>query len=286
MNLRLHQPAAEIWVPDGRPVDEALARTTHLGIGAHPDDLEIHMAHGILECFGRADAAFTGVTCTDGAGSARAGVYANYTDAEMIAVRREEQRAAARVGRYAAIAQLAYTSAQVKSPAGRQALMEDLVMLLRATRPRVVYTHNPADKHATHVAVCSAAIAALRTLPPAERPERVLGCEGWRDLDWLPDRRKVVLPLDSRPGLAMALVGLFDSQIAGGKRYDLAADGRRRADATFLDSHAVDQVALASYALDLTPLLADDAPSPLGYVESLIGEFRAEVRDAWTSVGG
>lgn len=286
MNIRLHQPAAEILAPDGRPVTEALARTTHLGIGAHPDDLEIHMAHGILECFGRSDAAFTGVTCTDGAGSARAGVYANYTDAEMVAVRREEQRAAARIGRYAAIAQLAYTSAQVKSPTGRQALIEDLVTLLRAARPRVVYTHNPADKHATHIAVCGAAIAALRALPPAERPERVLGCEGWRDLDWLPDRRKVVLPLDSRPGLAMALVGVFDSQITGGKRYDLAAEGRRRADATFLDSHAVDQVALASFALDLTPLLADDAPSPLEYVESLIGEFRAEVRDAWTSVGG
>ncbi len=284
--MKFHQPVAEILVPDGRPVAEALARTTHLGIGAHPDDLEINMAHGILECFGRADAAFTGVTCTDGAGSARAGVYASYTDAQMVAVRREEQRTAARLGRYAAIAQLAFTSAQVKSPAGRGPLVEDLVALLRAARPRVVYTHNPADKHATHVAVCIAAIAALRALPPAERPERVLGCEGWRDLDWMPDARKVVLPLDARPSLAMALMGVFDSQIAGGKRYDLAAEGRRRADASFLESHSVDSVTAASYAVDLTPLLAEGAPSPLEYVESLIGEFRADVRKTWAAVGG
>ena len=84
----------------------------------------------------------------------------------------------------------------------------------------------------------------------------------------------------------MALMGVFDSQIAGGKRYDLAAEGRRRADASFLESHSVDTVTAASYAVDLTPLLADGAPSPLEHIESLIAEFQSEVRKTWTALGG
>ena len=71
--MKLHQPGAEVFVPDGLPLDRALARTTHLGIGAHPDDLEILAIHGILECFGRPGRGFTGVVVTNGSGSARAG---------------------------------------------------------------------------------------------------------------------------------------------------------------------------------------------------------------------
>ena len=55
----------------------------------------------------------------------------------------------------------------------------------------------------------------------------------------------------------MPLIGAFDSQIAGGKRYDLAAAGRKRANATFLDSHAVDRATAVEYAMDLTPLVRD-----------------------------
>jgi LmbE family N-acetylglucosaminyl deacetylase len=53
---------------------EALARITHLGIGAHQDDLEFMAFHGILACFRmRDDRWFGGVTCTNGAGSSRTG---------------------------------------------------------------------------------------------------------------------------------------------------------------------------------------------------------------------
>jgi hypothetical protein len=62
----------------------------------------------------------------------------------------------------------------------------------------------------------------------------VLGCEVWRNLDWLLDEDKQGLPVDDRPNLAAALSGVFDSQISGGKRYDLAVQGRRLANATFL----------------------------------------------------
>jgi len=274
--MTLTSATAEVFVPDGTAPAAALARTTHLGVGAHQDDLEFMAFHGIAECFGRTDRAFCGVTCTNGAGSPRAGVYAEYTDERMRAVRRAEQRAAACVGRYGAMIQLDHPSATVKDPA-QAALRNDLESILRATRPRVVYTHNPADKHDTHVAVAGTVLAALRALPPEQRPERVLGCEIWRDLDWLPDARKVLLDVSGRENLAAALSGVFDSQISGGKRYDLAVLGRRRAQATFFASHDVDQAGMLTLALDLMPLLRDPTLSLVDYLARLADEFKAEV---------
>ena len=45
-------PHADVFVPDGLPPAAALARTTHLAIAAHQDDIEIMAYHGIAECFG------------------------------------------------------------------------------------------------------------------------------------------------------------------------------------------------------------------------------------------
>jgi LmbE family N-acetylglucosaminyl deacetylase len=274
--MKLNQPTADVYIPDGIAPDAALQRLTHLGIGAHQDDLEFMAFHGITACFGRADQWFGGVTCTNGAGSPRAGVYAACTDEQMRTIRREEQRTAAAIGRYGAMLQLDHPSAVVKAPAN-PALTNDLLEILRATRPRVVYTHNPADKHDTHVAVAGATLAALRALPPESQPERVLGCEIWRDLDWLPDRRKVALDVSQRQHLAAALNGVFDSQIAGGKRYDLAVLGRRRGHATFFESHGVDAAEMLTFAVDLTPLLQAPALTLADYMAGLIEELKTEV---------
>ena len=116
--MKLTKTTAELFVPDGADVDAALKRTTHLGVGAHQDDLEFMAVHGILACFGQADKAFCGVTCTDGAGSSRSGVYASYTDEQMRAVRRQEQRTAAMVGRYGAMLP-AKPHSEPLSPIGR-----------------------------------------------------------------------------------------------------------------------------------------------------------------------
>ena len=35
----------------------AVAKTTHMAIGAHQDDIEIMAYHGVLECFGRTTSA-------------------------------------------------------------------------------------------------------------------------------------------------------------------------------------------------------------------------------------
>src|SRR5580704_3330845 len=114
--MKLHQSTAEVFVPDGKPVAEALKRITHLGIGAHQDDLEFMAFHGILNCFASQKNSFGGVVCTNGSGSARSGPYANLTDAQMMVVRRREQNAAATVGRYGVMLQLDYPSSAVKSP--------------------------------------------------------------------------------------------------------------------------------------------------------------------------
>ncbi len=275
--MKLHNSTTEIFVPDGLPVARALKRITHLGIGAHQDDLEFMAFQGILECYAGDEKWFGGVTCTNGSGSARTGAYEQFTDAQMMAVRRREQNAAAVVGRYGVMIQLDYPSSEIKSATGT-ALKSDLKNILTATRPQIVYTHNPADKHDTHVGVVIAALQAMRELPRGQRPKRVIGCEVWRNLDWLPDAGKVLMDVSGHDHLAAALNGIFDSQIAGGKRYDLATSGRRAANATFFESHATDKTNQLIFGMDLTPLVQDEALDIAEFVCGFIDQLKHDVR--------
>ncbi len=275
--MQLTRETARLYVPDGLTETQALARTTHLGIGAHQDDLEFMAFHGILECYARTDLWFGGVTCTDGAGSSRTGPYAAFTDAEMMDIRSREQDTAARIGQYSAMIQLDYPSGAVKNPSD-PSLKNDLRSILEATRPEVVYTHNPADKHDTHIGVTVAALRAMREMPADKRPEKVIGCEVWRNLDWLPDKEKFLMDVSGRDNLAAALNGVFDSQISGGKRYDLATLGRRAANATFFDSHSTDSSNQLIFGIDLTPLVADESSDIIAFVTGLIDRFREDVR--------
>lgn len=275
--LNLVAPHPDIFIPDGIPEAAAMDRITHLGIGAHHDDLEFMAFHGIVKCYHHENGRwFGGVVCTDGGGSARTGPYAHCSDAEMKAIRREEQRAAAMTGRYGAMMQLGYPSEAFKG-AKEARPVEDLLTILRATQPEVVYTHNLADKHATHIGVTAAVLAAIRRMPEEERPQRLLGCEVWRGLDWLGDGEKVVLDVSAFDHLAAALNGIFDSQIAGGKRYDLATFGRRAANATFFNSHATDQSSQVIYAMDLTPLIREPQADPVEFTLAAVDRFRADV---------
>lgn len=274
--MMLSQPHADIFVPDETALPGALARTTHLCIGAHQDDQEFMAYHGIAECFQHDDRWFTGVTVTNGGGSARGGPYAAYTDEQMIAVRRREQRKAAMVGEYACEVQLDFPSTAVKDPAN-QAVLADLRHLVETAKPETVYLHNPADKHDTHVAVLQRALAALRSLPAGDRPARVWGCEVWRSLDWLLDEDKQVMPVGAHPNLAASLSGVFDSQITGGKRYDAAVAGRRMANATFYESHATDEHDALAWAIDLTPVVKDPAIDLAVYTRDFIDRFAADV---------
>lgn len=268
---------AHIFVPDGLPPEQALARTTHLGVGAHQDDLEIMAIDGILQCFQRPDRWFTGVVMTNGSGSPRDDLYRDYTDEQMRAIRAVEQKKAAVVGGYAAQVLLDYPSAAVKDRRNTQPV-EDLRRIFEFAHPEVVYTHNLADKHPTHVTVALRVIEAIRGLPADQRPKHLYGCEVWRDLGWMLDTDKVVFDCSQRESLQLALLGVYDSQICGGKRYDLATMGRRRAHATYFESHGVDIATGLTFAMDLTPLTQDPSMDIGAYVQGFIDRFAQDVR--------
>jgi LmbE family N-acetylglucosaminyl deacetylase len=282
--MQFTRPTADTFVPDGASFQEALLRTTHLCVSAHQDDIEIMAYHGAAECFGRQDRWFTGVVVSNGAGSPRAGIYSDYTDEQMKRVRLIEQRKAAYVGEYGCMIQLGFPTVELKNPANVEAV-EDLKTIFRMARPEIVYLHNLADKHDTHVAVALRAITALRAIAAEYKPKQVYGCEVWRGLDWLMDEDKRPLPVSARSNISAALVGVFDSQVGGGKRYDLATAGRRLANATFFASHGVDEETALTFAMDLTPLVENPEASISSYVLAYVERMRADIAERLAKLG-
>lgn len=277
MKIKLRNNGSEIFIPDNLDIIDGISKTTHVGIAAHPDDLEIMAFDGILKCFRSRENWFLGIVVTDGAGSPRDGIYKAYSGEEMKKVRNREQKKAAIVGEYGGLAFLNYTSSALKDPKNANP-KEDLKALLALARPHAVYIHNLADKHDTHVAAGLNAIQAMRELPLEHRPAHVYGCEVWRDLDWLVDEDKVGFDVSSHQNLATTLVGVFDSQVCGGKRYDLATLGRRRAHATYHATHDVDISQAMIFAMDLTPLVKDPGRDIWEYISGHITRFAEDVR--------
>jgi LmbE family N-acetylglucosaminyl deacetylase len=276
--IQLNNPLAECYFPSGADDDARLSKTTHLGIGAHQDDLEILAIHGILAGFDHENQSFTGVTVTDGRGSPRTGEFANYSNDEMWQVRLKEQRQAADIGHYLAQFQLNYPSAQVKAPR-REEVIADLMNIIQACQPKIIYTHNLADKHDTHIAVVLSVIEALRRLGSEAAEITLHGSEIWRGLDWLPANLKVALDVSGHPEMQLELLQAFRSQIAGGKRYDLATMGRRQANATYYQSHFTDQAAMMTYAMDLTPLIKNPQLDVGEYTDKLVQSLAKDVQD-------
>ncbi|MBQ7501110.1 PIG-L family deacetylase [bacterium] len=274
--MKLNGKKSVLFVPDGKGAESALARVTHMGIGAHPDDLEFMTWSGILAGFTEEGRAFAGVTLTDGGGSSRVGPYGSCSDEEMKAVRLQEQKKAAFMGNYAALAALGYTSAEVRGE-GRAQVREDLKTLIKAARPEIIFTHNPADRHLTHLSAFVLTLEALRELGEEYRPKKFYGCEVWRSLDWLAEADRRTFDVGQRPRFSMAMMGLYDSQISGGKNYDEATFGRRMANATYADAYNPDKTKLLELCLDLTPLLQDPRLSVADFMNGVIGRFRDEV---------
>jgi hypothetical protein len=79
--------------------------------------------------------------------------------------------------------------------------------------------------------------------------------------------------------MQMALVAVFDSQVTGGKRYDLATMGRRRAHATYHASHDTDAATGISFAMDLTPLINDPTINISTFIQEYINRFAQDVQD-------
>lgn len=258
------------------PKSRKNGKNVYLAIAAHQDDIEIMAYHGISKAYDEPDSSFIAVVTTDGAGSARSGEFSTCTDEQMKEIRIKEQEDAAEIGHYGKVYLLGYPSSETKKHDDK-AIIRDYAQIIKAHHPKVIYTHNLADKHDTHIGVVNKVISAIRTLPLEFRPEKIYGCEVWRDLDWVKDEDKVIFDVSAHPELGKQLLSVFRSQIAGGKRYDLATEGRRLANATYCASHSVDAISAASYAIDLTPLIQDDTLDVVSFIEAKIKDFLADV---------
>ena len=269
--MKFNNDRSVLFIPGGK---EELEKVTDLGIGAHPDDLEFMTWRGILAGVVDSQRAFMGITLTDGGGSSRTGPYANCSDEGMKKIRLREQKNAACVGNYVALAALGYTSGEVKKR--ERAVKDDLRNLVLASRPDFVYTHNLADRHLTHLATASLVIEVLREVREIYRPQKLYGCEVWRSLDWLAKEDRLIFDVGARPSLSMSLMGLYDSQISGGKGYDKATFGRRQANATYNDAYAPDESQLLELAMDMTALIDDPQLSLEDFLAKKIEHFKEE----------
>jgi len=294
--MQWSSPRASVFCPSGRPAAEALGATRQLGVVAHADDLEIAAIKGILDCYDDAQPGFCGVVVCDGLGGQAIGgqavggggtgsrgvdAGASLTPEQYRQLREREQQEAAKLGRYAAVVCLQHSSAHVRSR--HPSVSADLDLLLAQVSPDVIYTHNPIDAHDTHVAVVVALIEALKR--SSARKPRVIGCEVWRDLDWLPEAQRVTLDVSAHASLQGELIRVFASQTSG-KRYDLAALGRRQAHATFRSSDRADAASGVVFGVDLTSLLAPDAPTLQEFSLDLVDAFRRDVEARFARLTG
>lgn len=270
--MKLNKPTAEFYIPSKENIIESINKTTHMSIAAHQDDIEIMAYDGILKCYQKADKWFTGVVVTNGAGSMREGKYISYTDKEMKKIRNLEQKKASEIGEYGLLALLDYSSFEAKDPKNKE-IVKELSKLIKLARPDVLYTHNLADKHDTHLGVAIKVIEAIRNLDKEYRPKKLYGCEVWRDLEWMVDSEKIIFDVSGNPELALSIISVFESQIIEGKRYDLATIGRRLANATYLSFQTVNESDAIIYAMDLTPLIIDDSIDVITYITSYISRF-------------
>lgn len=274
----LSQPDAHFFIPDQSSREVALHRVTHLAIGAHPDDIEIGAYHGIVECYDHPDSWFGCITMTNGSGSPRGFLYSNYSDEEMVQVRQFEQQNAAMIGKYSFAALLGYHSREIKNHQ-LQSPTKDLINILSGMHPKIIYTHNLADKHDTHIAAAIRVIEAIRSLPEELKPEAVYGVEGWRDLDWMTEPDQIRFDLSGHPNIASALIAVHDSQNSGSKRYDLGVIGRRLGHAILSDTHGIGSLDALGFGMDLTPLIHNNSSDISTYASQFIQRFQDEVTE-------
>jgi len=274
--LKLKNKNADIFIPDGSPPLSAIARTTHLCIGSHPDDLEIMAYAAIAECYESDENFFTGIVVSDGQGSVRSGKYTDFSSLEFSRIRQEEQKKAAEIGKYSAAVLLNYQSSDIKNCENLN-LLNDLEKLILLTRPEVLLLHSPFDQHLSHIAVLKHSITVLKNILPQYKPRIILGCEVWGSLDWLPEKYKVAMNCEAYPELAKQLLKVFKSQIECGKQYDRAVLARRTANATFYNAYTEDKSSSLTFAADLSILLDNKDFSIKMYLSDVINLFGKEI---------
>ncbi|MBQ2677257.1 MAG: PIG-L family deacetylase [Clostridia bacterium] len=257
----------KIYQPTNLPTE----KTTVLCIAAHQDDVEMLASFAIGDCYDSDSEFFSGVVMTDGANSPRTGDFADFSPQQMIEAREKEQMKAADIGKYCAAFMCGYTSDEIKQ--NSENAINDIADIIQQTKPHTIVIHNLADKHQTHVATAICSIEAIRR--STYKPENLYLAEVWRSLDWLCDEDKVV-KANSRPDITLQQLCCFESQVAGGKRYDKACLGRQLANATFYQSHSVDNFEYCNYLIDGNDLLHTDI-TPEDFIKEKLDNFYKSV---------
>lgn len=256
-----------------------------MGIGAHPDDLEIMAYEGIsLAMQQRArrglkntqkntsnsvvSPGFYGIIVSDGAKAPREGPYKKLSDAALSRLRFDEQQRAAQLGKYQGILQLGHPE-NFFSPRLRAKIIREISGEISRVRPHVIYTHQPFDYHPAHVVVMDLVLQAVAAVQDSERHDtypiktrkksgprgyrpQVIGCEVWGSLDWLPTKYRVEMDASYRPELARRLIACHRSQATAHKRYDLACEGRRVANSVFSEPKNYHTISHVILGIDLT----------------------------------
>jgi hypothetical protein len=92
------------------------------------------------------------------------------------------------------------------------------------------------------------------------------------------DEDKVVLDVSAHENLQAALLGVFDSQICGGKRYDLAPGAAGARHLLCIAWHRRDHRPVVWHGP--TPLIVDSAKDLCTYVQEYVQRLRRSVRSA------
>lgn len=250
------------------PKNRNLNKVKWLGICAHQDDAEIMAIDGILKGYYSKDYSFALIETTDGVPQS--------ADISIKDIRNNEQMKASEIGHYHLLYLLNYTSKEAKDEENED-IINDYIKIIRELRPEVIYTHSILDKHKTHVGVVKKVIEAIRRLPKEERPKAIYGCEVWRSLDFVTDDKKIIFDVSKNLTLQKKLLDVYVSQIKDGKAYSDATIARRKANATFCESHENDKFKLVSYSIDLTPLILDDNLSIKDYATTFIDNLKKDI---------
>jgi len=261
--MKYKKSDANIYIPSGKAESSILSEINFLGIAAHQDDLEIIAFPGILDAYNNKSKYFGGIVCTDG-------VPRNSNNArEINKIRKNEQKKAADIGKYGFVIQLDYSSDEIIEKSNTD-LEDEIIKIINETKPDIIYTHNPFDRHKTHLSVCRTVINALRNTKCKYKPNKLYGSEVWRDLDWLDDKYKVEFDVSGSSELGLKLLEAFKSQIINGKNYHKAVIARRTVNATFSNACEKDKSDQIIYGIDLTPLIINKNLSIKDFLSDII----------------
>ncbi len=244
----------------------------YLAVSAHKDDVEIMAFDGIVQSM--TGLGFVAAVLTDGGACPRGSAYVDLSDEQMAKVRTFEQKNASEIGGYEKLFLFERKSAEVKN-CDKKLVEEVAEMLRQFPALEALYLHSPFDSHPTHVASLKVVLEALKTLPKEMLPKKVYGCEVWRDLDWLSKEDKVVFDVSGYDDLASNIMNCFESQNAI-KRYDIASLARRKANATYNESHQGDNASALIFGIDLTQVAIGEK-SLEDFVEGVLKRFKRDV---------